>query len=78
MTCWKCGSETGGDAECKACARSTVQSDTPMVQLIIQMVPIDWSKAQSIDDIKLILQNSGFCIERGSPVHQKLKRFVKE
>lgn len=79
MNCWKCGAETGNnEAECEKCSALAVPPEIQVPQPDWSgWDVIDWDKVNTLDEMKEVMSALCFMIKPGSPMHTRLKRWLK-
>lgn len=82
--CWRCGCQLPeGKLECDSSCNSTVNTEQSYQEFLRerqQQIGIDWSKVQTIQDLREIISFvwQDLTIRKNSIAHHALKRFLKE
>ena len=78
-SCWRCGRQLEHGTECDPpCVNVTSSQAKPQVVAVAPLIFVDWDKVLTLEDLKAVLREFGFNAIKGSPAHERLRKFLKE
>lgn len=80
MPCWKCGGPTNAGAECDRCAQGQpeMHPSTTVWSRMPEMLEVDFAKVHTFDDLKQVLSSLRIHVPKGSELHKRLSKFLKD